>query len=100
MNTILCFTDRHCPFKGEVKGFEGEAVRSRPRPYYACLAKTLEQMQACILREDRDINNYGVKVLVRDPKRVVKAWDPKKVIVQRVDRDEQIDGQLLEKFEV
>lgn len=86
-----------------MRGFEGENVKSRPQPYYTCRAKTLEQMQACVLREDRDIDKYGVKVMVRDRNVGVKAWDPKKVLVQRLDRDEQIDGQVfvnLEKIEV
>ena len=100
MDSILCFTERFCPFKGEVRGFEGEAIRSRPQPYYTCQAKTVEQMGTCVLREDSDIDKYGVKILVKSRDAGIKAWDPKKTLVQRLDRDEQIDGQTFERFEV
>lgn len=48
-------------------------------------------MQACVLREDRDMKKYGFKVLVKANNKV-KSWDPKKTLLQRLDRNEQIDG--------
>jgi hypothetical protein len=77
-----------------VRGFDNPQVSSNPRPYYTCAAKTIESMQPCLLREDKDIRKYGVKVLVKDASNV-KAWEPTQTLLIRLDRDEQIDGSEL-----
>lgn len=90
MDSVLCFTNKFCPHKGEVRGFDNPQVNPKPQPYFTCNAKTLEHMRVCVMREDRDLKKYGVKILVeKDGK--TKSWDPKKTLVQRLDRDEQID---------
>jgi hypothetical protein len=100
VDSIFCFTNEYCPKKGAVLGFDNQEIRAKPKPYYRCEAKTLEQMQPCILNEDKDLKKYGIKILVKGDQLIIKAWDPKKVLVQRMDRDEQIDGSAFEHMEV
>lgn len=97
MKGILCYNNFPCPYREELRGHDdlSKEVTPDPNPYYRCGAKTLEQMQPCILREDEDLKRYGVKVLVHDGGKT-RAWDPKKIILQRHDREETIDGQEFE----
>jgi hypothetical protein len=74
-----------------------DGAASRGKPYYRCGAKSLEHMQACILDEDKDLSEHGMKVMIKDESGV-KAWKPEKVLLQRNDRLQQIDGS--EKIEV
>lgn len=99
MNSILCFTDEFCPHKGEIVGFDDPPTRVKAKPYFSCRAKSLEAMQACILKEDGDLKKYGLKLLVKAEDNV-KAWDPSKVLLQRLDRGEQLDGSEPDRIEV
>jgi hypothetical protein len=99
VNSILCFNSKPCPFRKEYRGHDDidKQTSTSPRAYYRCGATTIEQMQPCLLEEDTDLQKYATKVLVKDSSGVTKAWDPKKVVIQRLDRAEMIDGG---KFEV
>jgi hypothetical protein len=52
-------------------------------------------MGPCILGEDKDLNRYGFKVLVRREDGSV-AWEPKHTVIHRHDTDEVIDGGAIE----
>ena len=95
MKSILCFNDKPCKFRGEWRAADEIGMSSRPKLISTCNAKSIEEMRVCILEEDPDIKRFGVKVLV---KRLdgVKAWEPRKIILQRHDTDEVIDGSSFE----
>lgn len=93
MKSILCFNDKPCPFRGEWRAVEEIGLSSRNHLISTCNAKSIEEMRACILDEDPDIKKYGIKVLVKRSDGV-KAWEPTKVILQRHDTDEVIDGEV------
>jgi hypothetical protein len=97
MNSILCFNEKPCPWRKEFMDHHVDASSPKGKPYYRCGAKSLEHMRTCIVDEDEDIRKHGMKIMVGDEKGV-KAWDPEKVILQRTDRPQQIDGS--DKFEV
>ena len=95
MRSILCFNNRPCDFREELRGHDDleKDVSPDPHPYYRCGARSLEEMQPCILDEDKDVKSYGVKVLVKDPvQNKVLAWEPKKVVILRTDRAETFYG--------
>lgn len=95
MRGILCFNSKPCPFRGEYRGEDQLGVSANPRPFFACNAESLEQMRACILSEDKDLNKYGFKVLVNREDGAV-AWEPNKTVIHRQDTDEVLDGSAFE----
>ena len=95
MKSILCFNDKPCKFRGEWRAADEMSLSSKPRLISTCNATNIEEMRACILEEDSDLKRYGLKVLVKREEGI-KAWEPRKVILQRHDTDEVIDGEAFE----